>query len=175
MISSGYYSTPESLVPYLNKRKDRVEFQYNKISNRFSMTLKSFSYTVKFVGGLEHILGFRQRKFTIAPGGKADFIAKYPPSMFAGSHTFFIYCSICADMDVANVKVPLLRTVAIKTKANFGDVVSVNYKSPIYVPVNTNYINSILIDIRNDMGKRIHFTEGKTQLVLHFRRLLSND
>lgn len=73
-------------------------------------------------------------------------------------------------MDVANVKVPLLRTVAIDTKANFGDVVNVEYKTPMYVPLRTNYLSLIEVDIRNDMGDRIHFVEGKTQLVLHFRQ-----
>lgn len=174
-LSSGFYPKPEELLPFLNMKPKLVEFGYNKARNRFFMIGRKEGYTINFGGDsdLQDILGFKERKFSFK--AKDEMVeAKYAPSMFAGSHSFFIYCSICADMDVANVKVPLLRTVAIDMKANYGDVVNVEYKNPVYVPLRTNYIDSILVDIRNDMGSAIHFAEGKTQLVLRFRPRGSN-
>ena len=175
-ISPGYYPTPESIVEYLNVTSNIVTFVYKKVTNRFSMHVKKAGYTLIFDGksGLNDVLGFKQKTYSFKR--KDEVIeAEYAPSMFAGSHSLFIYCSICADMDVANVKVPLLRTVAIDTKANFGDVVNVEYKTPMYVPLRTNYLSLIEVDIRNDMGDRIHFVEGKTQLVLHFRQKRGSD
>ena len=63
--------------------------------------------------------------------------------------------------------VPLLRTVHIEGKD--GDVVTVNYDKPHYVPVSKKYIENILVELKTDQKKIIEFTYGKTIVKLPFR------
>ena len=171
VIPTGFYPTPKSLLDPLNGASDVVSFTYKEFERRFQFKMHKgdLHYTLKFQNGLDKILGFAQSEYAYT---KNIITAEQPPSVFAGSNAFFIYSSICEDIDVGNQKLPLLRAVPIKTSVKFGDIVNMEFKSPVYVGLNSSFITNIAVSIRNDYGVPIQFTEGKTQLVLHFRMKL---
>ena len=164
----GYYRTVEELIPNLNMyTKNIVKFHYDKLTRSVSFTMKVKNHSIHFGNGLDKMLGFQYQSYST----DSTVTAEHTPSLHAGMQSLFIYCSIAGDTNVANVKVPLLRTVRVPVKAEFGEVIHFEYKNRFYVPVNTNYISSVDIDMRNEMGGSVHFVEGKTLLVVHFQRV----
>ena len=90
-----------------------------------------------------------------------------PPSMFH-SPALYVYSDAVSPDQVGDVKVQLLRTVHIDGK--MGQIVCKEFQRPYYKPVDKQYINKILIEVKDDTGKDIDFTSGKIICVLHFRR-----
>ena len=90
-----------------------------------------------------------------------------PPSMFH-SPALYVYSDVIKNDQVADVKVQLLRTVHIDGK--MGTSVCKEFQRPYYKPVAKQYINDILLEIKDDTGKDLDFTTGKVICVLHFRR-----
>ena len=84
------------------------------------------------------------------------------------SPALYVYSDVIKNDHVADVKVQLLRTVHIDGK--MGTRVCKEFQRPYYKPVAKQYINDILLEIKDDTGKDIDFTTGKVICVLHFRR-----
>jgi hypothetical protein len=55
---------------------------------------------------------------------------------------------------------PLLRTLVIDYK-NVGRTLISHFDTPHYIKINKEEINSILIDIRDNLGEKIYFEEFK--------------
>ena len=90
-----------------------------------------------------------------------------PPSMFH-SPALYVYSDVVKNEQVGDVKVQLLRTVHIDGK--MGTSVCKEFQRPYYKPVAKQYINDIVLEIKDDTGKDLDFTTGKVICVLHFRR-----
>lgn len=125
--------------------------------------------TLVFNERLASLLGFTKTHIAIPRGEKIKLKAKYPPSYQRSIYTIYVYCNLCENMNVGNKRVPLLRNVAFNNE-KYGSTISIVYTNPIYVKVNTRFINSIEVELRDDMGELIPFAEGKTSINLHFRR-----
>ena len=79
-----------------------------------------------------------------------------------------VYTDIIDAELVGDAKVKLLRAVGIE--GEMGHFATKEFIRPYYKPVTTNYINSILIELKDDTGKDLDFTVGKVICKLHFRR-----
>jgi len=85
----------------------------------------------------------------------------------------YIYASICAPIQVGNVRAPLLKTIWIKPSRRFAlnEIKHLDFENPMYVPVSGSNFNSIEINIRLDSGELVPFNYGSvTSLTLHFKR-----
>jgi hypothetical protein len=96
-----------------------------------------------------------------------DKLFLFPAVRHAGFYNIFVYTDIISYQRVGDSYVLLLRTVHIEGKD--GDVVTVNYDKPHYVPVSKKYIENILVEHKTDQNENIEFTYGKTIIKLHFR------
>lgn len=118
---------------------------------------------------LASLLGFKVNKVMIPRGKAINLKANYPPDFRRSIYSIYVYCNLCNDIVVGGKRVPLLRNVAFNS-TKWGSTVSILFNSPLYIGINASVINTIDIELRDDMGELIPFTEGKTVITLHFRR-----
>ena len=173
---STSYTTPESGLPARLQGKTLVTalenerpecgivWGYDEKRDRVIVHIKR-SGVLTMKNGLHEILGFKTNMM-----GDGTYIAQRPPLLNRGIYNFFIYCSICAPVQVGNVKAPLLQTIEVEGGKKWGTPQTLRFTRPIYIPVNTTSFNSIQIEIRDDTGELIHFGKGKTTVTLHLRR-----
>ena len=63
---------------------------------------------------------------------------------------------------------PLLRPVVVRGKP--GDQISEKYINSMYLPVQKKSFDSIEINIMTDTGSPVPFIDGRSMVLLHFRR-----
>ena len=115
------------------------------------------------------ILGFNKNAIVLPRGKTVRLKAAHPPDYRRSIYSLYVYCNLCENMDVGNKRVPLLRNVAFNSR-KFGDTISVIYNNPLYVSLKTRILDTIEVELKDDMGELIPFIEGKTTINLHFRR-----
>ena len=91
-------------------------------------------------------------------------------------HLMYIYSDIVGPSLVGDVQTPLLRVVALNRG---GDgMITASFDKPYYLPVTRHDFDQIEILLNTELGTRMPFTNGKSLVVLHFRKrhesLLSN-
>ena len=118
---------------------------------------------VKFSNECCDVLGLQCGKYY---NGQANGLYCYDISR--GFYSLFVYCNVVEPQIVGNVYVPLLRTVAIK--GDRGSYVVKTYGEPHYVPVSTDEMAVIEMNIKDDSGHDVPFTNGKVVCKLHFRQ-----
>ena len=94
--------------------------------------------------------------------------SKYQPDVHRGFNALYIYCNIVDSQIVGDVYAPLLRTVAIR--GNRGQVINESFDRIHYVPVNTDEVSTIEINIKDDTGDDVSFQSGKVICKLHLRQ-----
>ena len=87
--------------------------------------------------------------------------------------TAFIYCDIVEPVVVGDSQVQLLRTVNMDVHTEDVQMIHHVYPSPLYVPLGKKHFESIEINIMTDTGQTMPFAEGKSVVVLHFKRSTS--
>ena len=85
-----------------------------------------------------------------------------------GCHLIYVYCDIASYTLIGNAKMPLLRVCSISGK--YGEMVRTIFTHPHYVPVVRREIETIEININNELGRPMPFVFGKSVVTLHFRR-----
>ncbi|KAK3910708.1 DNA-directed RNA polymerase subunit beta' [Frankliniella fusca] len=83
----------------------------------------------------------------------------------------FIYMDVLEEQIVGHSRAPLLRTVSVDTKAQFGSMTVVHFDPPIYFDLKTKSFDTVQIDIRDHAGRYVPFEFGTSTLLVHFRRL----
>ena len=86
----------------------------------------------------------------------------------AGFHSMWVYSNCCEHRAVGGVRVPLLRTLVLKSK-DFERVYHRIFIRPDYVPVSLNYLPSLEVFITDNTGTPIPFFPGEAVVNLHFR------
>ena len=88
----------------------------------------------------------------------------------AGFHQLYIYCDVVKPQRIGNVHACFLEHISI-SKENKS---LINKRpNPIhYLPLGRSWINSVHIYLRNELGEKIPFTQGKVLIKLHFKRRL---
>lgn len=85
------------------------------------------------------------------------------------NNSFYIYTNIIEEQIVGNTKTKLLRNVNLQGK--FMDNISIIYDNPHYVSLKLTEIQRININIRDNLGQLIDFSNETTRVIvkLHFR------
>lgn len=179
--SKGYYPSAEKLVEALNQetkhpladweKSEKSEgtkacgyrFAFNKAENRIMLGLTETT-DLTFHGNLHTLLGFEKSYYT-----ETRQTAKHAPLMNQGIYHIYIYCDLCAPIRVGNMLVPLLRTVDMPSGQDWGKVTSTRFERPMYAPIDKSSFNSVKIELYDDTGTPIAFSEGRTVVTLHIR------
>jgi len=143
--------------------------QFLEASQRIQLHLKPIITSIRFLGGLNLILGFSQISYA-----NAILTSDFAPHLNRGLNNLYVYASICAPIQVGHSRVPLLRSVWVNVNKSFfpAEIRNVDIKHPMYVPINSASITSIEINIRTDSGALVPFNEGSiTSLTLHFKKV----
>ena len=89
--------------------------------------------------------------------------------MGRGSRSVWVYSNCCAYRAVADVRVPLLRTVPIHAEEK-EEVMETIFTHPYYIPVSQGFLPSVEIKLTDNTGKTLDFFAGESVVTLHFRR-----
>ena len=198
-IPSGYYDGGTEIVEALNQllKVNQINglFKYNLHNNRVSFKLYN-GYHIKLSNTLAAVLGFYEREFDRSSGillpeteetrsdfpnsplkwenmhsvNYAKYITQNSVDLNIKTHNIFIYTNIVNYMLVGNIYVPLLRILPTQQE-NRGKYITKHFLNRYYIPLNSNYIKQILIDMRDDQGNAIRFRSGKVTVTLHFRQV----
>ena len=165
-LSEGQYSDPESICAALNgsfpgSLKNKAQFTVDPLTCKVEAHIKTDT-EIELNEGLAQLLGFSSRNLT----GNTQ--ASFLPDINGGLFALYVYTDIIENQRVGDVSAPLLRIVPTNPK-KAGLVVTHSYQMPHYMPVKTNYIDTIQMDIRSDFGEKVPFQSGKVVVKLHFR------
>lgn len=149
---------------YIDELKNRMDFPrliYENQTLRFNCPIKSF---FKFVGPIASYLSIKeyQKIWT------NQMPMPIHENIFSLTQIIFVYTDIVEYQYVGDSYAPLLQTVITSDKT-YATMVSVKFDNPHYISVNKTSIKTIEIDLRDDLGNKILFQNGKTIVKLHFR------
>ena len=150
----------------IDKAYCRASFSYNRNTDRVMVMLNP-AYALYLKNGLHEILGFKKKRLI----DRRLHIAEHPPLLNRGIYNFYIYCSLCAEVQVGNQKAPLLQVIGLDIEDQWDTgVKTIMFNRLMYVPVTCTSFNSVHVEIRDDAGELIRFNEGRTVLTLHLRK-----
>lgn len=138
-------------------------------NGRIKFELNKEITSVRFLNGLNFVLGFSRTKLT-----NATEVADFPPQLNRGLTHMYVYASICAPIQVGHMRVPLLKSIWLDLAKSYShdEVRNVDIRHPMYLPINSANMNSIEINIRTDSGALVPFTDGSvTSITLHFKKI----
>lgn len=101
-----------------------------------------------------------------------DPIAVRPGDLtYAAPAHLLVYCDIIEEQFVGDVRAPLLRMInSDYLRYDYGASVTKGFMNLMYMPLSRRVFSSVTIDICSPTGQRIAFNNGRSALLLHFRR-----
>ena len=108
------------------------------------------------------MLGFETN---LLPEGKTS--ATHPADLDP-LHSIYVYCDLVEPRVVGDKLTPLLRVVPVAGKS--GDMVTRTYQNVHYVTLQQKSLETVEINIRDDLGDNVSFERGTLNVTLHFRR-----
>jgi hypothetical protein len=138
----------------------------NDTRNRIKLVNES-SKVIKFNIDLSIKLGFspHNQYGTGTHYSRDDFDLNYRET-----NTIYVYCDVVESVVVGDVKAPLIRVVNVKRSRKGGNMHCV-LNPPIYVPLQKKQFDTIEINLMTDIGQPVPFKDGKSFVVLEFRRV----
>ena len=198
VIQRGYYENENALVSEINKELESTKMvlppklSYSSINKVCSITAGSnaeLKVYPEFDEEIKDILGFKNRNskndyynvnediivyvaFNGADMYRNNVFKGYHPVQLIGSHhSLYFYSNIVLPTFVGDTKAQLLKIVDVLDDKQFGQVCTINYQNPQYLPVLGSEIDNIEIEIRDDTGKLIPFMFGRVRIDLHLRKV----
>ena len=168
-LPEGYYSSPTKLAEKLTE-VCRTMLPYDLIDSvRLTYDVIIGKFTIHIQRGIKIIF---HREFSRMTGLRKHIqfsqMGRFTCDIQRGVYSLYIYCDVCKENIVGDVKVPLLQIVPIR--GEHGDYICERYDVPIYTPLQRNNISEIKINIMDDTGRKIPFQAGKTIITLHIRK-----
>lgn len=93
-----------------------------------------------------------------------------PVDRTAGIGCLFVYTNLIRHHPVGNTESQLLRVIPVPNGSTFGDIVTEEFKSPLFYPLLHTHITSIEIKICDGSNQLIKFNSGRVIIVLEVRR-----
>ena len=167
ILPSAIYENAEDLHKALTGLSMKKMAWFALTGSKFSIKLGKGTHKVALSGRLSNLLGFTKHEepYTIRKSEQAQYL----PHWEGSTHSLYIYSSIVDYQVVGDVVAPLLRVVCPES-SKLGQTVSEKYIKPYYLPVSSNYIDTIDVQIRTTSGHLFPFMSGSPVVVsLHFR------
>jgi len=123
---------------------------------------------VEFSTCLGDILGLSVNDWT-----KVTTISGHKPSRVRRARAFptaYVYADIVQPVAVGDTQVPLLRTVNVDVDDDEAQMIHHVYATPLFVPLGKKHFQTIEVNIMTDIGQAMPFVDGKSIVVLHFKR-----
>lgn len=166
-IPEGYYGNMFKIIRSLMQIQTSrlVEFTFNDECGRVEFKVAD-GHVLKMNRAMQDLMGFDDLLYRSGRSHRAERDHSIPVDI----QTMYVYCDVLQSVLVGDTKAPLLRIVNVeeKTVRNFHRVMN-----PIfYVPLQKRQFDTIEINVMDDTGRAVSFTDGKTIVVLEFRRII---
>ena len=166
-LAPKMFQSQQEVCKYLTeviKTKD-IEFVYD--NNKVKLNILSDDKTVEMSDDVRDILGFDRNIYN----SKGSHLSEGSLSLTRRINYLYIYSNIGQLVRIGDTEAPLLAVLPFNPST--CDVLSeINFRYPMYVKVNADYISQINIEIYDGAGKLIPFhQDAVTNLRLHFRRV----
>lgn len=167
-IPAGFYETVPDILKsiYIKEHIDKIFFNFNPVTKRVRIKVKNKAKVILH-DGLAQMLGFKPMKIG---GGEVETVWDSPNIADPCAHyrVLLVYSDIVEPQIVGDVVAPLLRITNVTGRD--GEVISVQYDRPHYLPVNRKIIDTLEIVIRTHTGNLTPFERGRSYVKLHFRQ-----
>ena len=179
-LRKGYYRNISEIVDGLNETirvsKELKEilgrgevpllahFTYHESVQRVQVTVRK-DYGIRFNLALSRKIGMGRSARVIAGKTLGRVVSNEKPH----TRSLYVYCDLLQAVPVGDVKAPLLRIVNIPDKNETVNLHKTMTKT-MYLPVQKKHFDTIEIQILDDTGTVIPFHDGKSHVVLEFRR-----
>lgn len=157
-----------SIRNYFKDTSISIGISYNSATQRVLIGMMD-GVSLTFTNGIEKDFGF-VNKILKSTADQKEFFSNFSiKDNFNTVNALYVYSDIVEYQVVGDTYAPLLQVVAsnVDYNSSYADKI---YDSPHYVSVSRNNIDTIEINILNDLGDPISFTKGRTVVKLHFRR-----
>ena len=124
--------------------------------------------TIAFNEKLGSILGFDPPNQQLVGATHTPTHRPKHPTIINVVDVLYVYSDVVSSSLVGDAIVPLLRMVPVVGRR--GGMSHVEYINPVYYPVVKQNFSTIEIYITDSAGRKIHFRQGGTTIMLHFRR-----
>jgi hypothetical protein len=182
-IPVGHYSSISNVVDAVNKvfsqhniTKDGVQHRVLQASflndkNRVQIETTN-NYAISFGADLAYLLGFKIKNVSEKNYGliKDTQIGENDASITGGLNNIYVYTDIIKELTVGGVNAPLLRIVNLSMKTNDEGSTSKAYDELYYHPLKSSYVETINIQLRDELGELVHFDSGTVVVTLSFRQ-----
>lgn len=161
---------PKDLIAKLNENAEKYgyRFNYNKVKKRFTLTTGS-KYCLQMTKSLASVLGFENTGNAINKLN-TNITASDFPILDRNINALYIYTNIIDPVYIGNVQAPLLLSCPFINNDSKDNVHQQEFLKPYYNTINRSSINQIDITIYDDAGTLVPFLQGKTNILLDFRR-----
>jgi len=173
-LKEGRYETVEEVVNALNGEADgyfSVAYNGSKIiffaDGESEPTRSGQRQNFRLSPAMQRLLGFKKNRFTLELGDKLAGVM--PPDFTEGLTSMYVYCDVIDPVVVGDCRVQLLRTLPFSHKPNV-DVFNHVFSNPLYTPLQKKHFGTLEVNIMTDTGQPVPFVDGKSIVVLHFRR-----
>ncbi len=146
--------------PHLSKKTNRVRIQARN------------NYAISFGADLAYLLGFKIKEVTEEAYGliKGVRVGENEASITGGFNNIYVYTDIIKEVPVGGVNAPLLRIVNLSLKTNDEGSTSIAYDELYYHPLKSSYVETVNIQLRDEIGELVHFASGTVIATLAFRQ-----
>lgn len=166
VFTSGQFANEKTMAMVLSEwiQMSNVNISWNSWHRKMKLTLFADLGAFYMSKALSNMLGFD----SIGPYRKGSFTADHTFDINATMRMMYLYSDIVDYSLVGDTKAPLLRV--IDTQGTYGDMISTTFTHPHYIPVARSDLETVQININNELGKPVPFEFGKAVVTLHFRR-----
>lgn len=164
-IDYGFYKSLQELVDALNAEVGRyVTFKLEKNSQQISAVVKE-RHMIELSAALQEITMLPQYLQNDYPR-----IGHVMANTRRGIDSIYVYCDLVEHQLVGDTQVPLLRIVPVK--GNIGESITKTFNHIQYLAVRGGEaIQTVEIEMRDDIGRPITFENGRVVVVLHLRKI----
>lgn len=144
-----------AIIPVEGYKKNK------KIKNKFETDYME----IAFIGEeLSPFFGHAGRSITVKKS--QQFTASIVPAIKLKNTHFFLYCSQIREQFVNNIMTPLLACVPIPPESKWGSPIHITFSNPVFLNLNSTYMNSLEFDIKNGFGESVVFEDTSQTIVI---------
>ena len=181
-LRPGYYDSPQRVVRALNNsaRQMPVNFRYGSVTGKIFAKAQYFvkdsrkwpQLEVKLSPDLAYKLGWEDREQQLCFREEAPEEIESPGvAQMSDVDVLYINCDLAGDYHiVGSSKVPLLKSVAVKSGAIHGDTVLFEPRVLDWIPLRHKRITSVEVLITDSTGRPVPFERGRSSIKVQLRR-----
>jgi hypothetical protein len=166
-IPSGWYGSTDLLIRTISatinaERKRNIEMLYHTTERKVYFNITQGDQ-IKFDETLAGLLGVNAYE-SISTTKKGD----YPVGLISNLTAIYVYTDIIQSQITGNVNSSLLQLIPIQ--GGPGQILQHSPIRPLYLPLRTNIVSTVTIELATNLGHNIEFGSGQVIVQLHFRK-----